>query len=135
MDRKELRDEDHVGLVTEPSRRRAVDEETGDPIKKLDGFDELWEARVRHSTGWYRLFFTFAEIDGDQAAAFDYGLVKQERNAPRHEYKKADRRVRDSSTSATGRKPRCRPMPSKQPLSKKAGGRVARRPKRTGCST
>lgn len=74
---------------------RLYGKEAGDPIKKLEGFDELWEVRVRHSTGWYRLFFAFAEISGEHSAAFDYGLVKKERNAPRHEYEKADRRVHD----------------------------------------
>jgi hypothetical protein len=70
--------------------------DTNSPIKHLQDLDDLWEARVRHATGWYRLFFRFATIDGEKAAAFGgQGVVKKEGLLPRRAYEVASRRVND----------------------------------------
>jgi hypothetical protein len=65
----------------------------GEPIKKLGGFDDLWELRYRHSTGMYRQFFRFASIGGSKAACFVDGAVKKRRLLPRHVLDAADARL------------------------------------------
>ena len=64
-----------------------------DPIKKLQGFENLWESRVRHATGTYRQFFRFASVDGRRAAVFVDGTVKKSRSLTRQEMVTFDRRL------------------------------------------
>ncbi len=68
-------------------------QDTGRPIKKLEAFDNLWESRVRHKTGWYRQFFRFTPIAGRSAAVFINGAVKKGNNLPRHVLEAAERRL------------------------------------------
>lgn len=63
------------------------------PIRKLEGFDNLWESRVRHPTGWYRQFFRFVSINRQAAAIFIDGVTKKERSLPRHVLEAANRRL------------------------------------------
>lgn len=65
----------------------------GRPIRKLEGFENLWESRVQHPTGWYRQFFRFVSINGQAAAVFVDGVTKKGRNLPRHVLEAADRRL------------------------------------------
>ena len=68
--------------------------DTNNPIKHLTDIQDLYEARVRHSTGWYRLFFRFVTIDGKAAAAFGgIGVVKKEADLPRRTLDVASGRV------------------------------------------
>lgn len=64
-----------------------------EPIKKLEGFSNLWEARVRHDGIQYRLFFRFATIAGRPAVVVDSGTTKKGRQLPRHVLERADRRL------------------------------------------
>lgn len=68
-------------------------QDPGQPIKKLEGFDNLWESRVHHSTGWYRQFFRFTTIGGRRAVIFVDGAVKKGADLPRHILAAADRRL------------------------------------------
>lgn len=63
------------------------------PIKKLEGFADLWEARVRHPTGLYRQFFRFVSIEHRRAAAFVDGAVKKGRFLPRSYLEAVNRRL------------------------------------------
>ena len=65
----------------------------GQPIRKLEGFDNLWETRVRHASGWYRQFFRFVSIAGESSAVFIDGTKKSRRQLPRHALQAADRRL------------------------------------------
>ncbi len=65
----------------------------GQPIKKLEGFDNLWESRVHHSTGWYRQFFRITTIGGRRAVIFVDGAVKKGAELPRYVLAAADRRL------------------------------------------
>lgn len=64
-----------------------------EPIKKLDGFDDLWESRVRHANERYRHFFKFASIAGRPSVVFDDGVAKKVRRLPRRVLERADRRL------------------------------------------
>lgn len=68
-------------------------QDPGQPIKKLEAFDNLWESRVRHKTGWYRQFFRITTIAGRSAVVFIDGAVKKGSNLPRHVLEAADRRL------------------------------------------
>lgn len=65
----------------------------GPPVKKLAGFDNLWESRVRHATGQYRQFFRFTQIAGRDSAVFIDGTAKKGRRLPRHVLESFDRRL------------------------------------------
>ena len=65
----------------------------GSPIKKLAGFENLWESRVRHATGQYRQFFRFTQIRSRASVVFIDGTVKKGRSLPRHVLEAADRRL------------------------------------------
>jgi Phage derived protein Gp49-like (DUF891) len=65
------------------------------PIKKLAGFDDMWESRVRHPSGLYRQFFRFTSVAGQRSAAFVDGAVKKGRRLPRHTMEAAARRLDD----------------------------------------
>jgi hypothetical protein len=65
----------------------------GEPIKKMDGFDNLWESRVRHPTGQYRQFFTFADIGGAPAMVYDRGTMKKRGRLPRKQLEVAEARL------------------------------------------
>lgn len=84
-------------LITRLQRVRTMGplygKDPGEPIKKLEGFDNLWESRVRHRTGWYRQFFRFTTVAGHAAAVFIDGAVKKGNNLPRHVLEAADRRL------------------------------------------
>jgi hypothetical protein len=79
----------------------------GQPIKKLEGFDNLWESRVHHSTGWYRQFFRITTIAGSRAVIFVGGAVKKGADLPRHVLVAADRRL-DAYEAALEATPRLR---------------------------
>lgn len=79
----------------------------GQPIRKLEGFDDLWETRIRHASGWYRQFFRFASIAGDSSAVFIDGTKKTRRQLPRHVLQAAERRL-DLYVEALGASPRVR---------------------------
>lgn len=64
-----------------------------EPIKKLEGFDDLWESRVRHGNERYRQFFKFASIGGRRAVVFDDGTSKKTRRLPPRVLERADRRL------------------------------------------
>lgn len=68
-------------------------QDPGQPIKKLEAFDNLWESRVRHRTGWYRQFFRITTVAGHAAIVFIDGAVKKGNNLPRHVLEAADRRL------------------------------------------
>lgn len=65
----------------------------GEPIKKLQGFDNLWESRVRHRAGQARQFFRFATITGERAAIFVDGTAKKGRLLPLHVLQAANVRL------------------------------------------
>jgi hypothetical protein len=65
----------------------------GEPIKKIDGFDNLWESRVRHHTGQYRQFFAFVDIGGEPALVYDRGMVKRRGRLPRKQLEVAEARL------------------------------------------
>jgi hypothetical protein len=67
--------------------------EKDDPIKKLQGFENLWESRVRHATGIYRQFFRFASVNGSRSVVFVDGVVKKSRLLSRQELVTFDRRL------------------------------------------
>jgi hypothetical protein len=64
-----------------------------DPIKKLQGFENLWESRVRHATGIYRQFFRFASVNGKRSVVFVDGVLKKGRSLSRQELVTFDRRL------------------------------------------
>jgi hypothetical protein len=82
-------------------------QDPGQPIKKLEGFDNLWESRVHHSTGWYRQFFRITTIAGRRAAVFVDGAVKKGADLPRYVLEAADRRL-DVYVAELEAKPRLR---------------------------
>jgi len=49
----------------------------GEPIKKLEGFENLWESRVRHRAGRFRQFFRFTSVAGRPAAIAVDGVTKK----------------------------------------------------------
>jgi hypothetical protein len=65
----------------------------GQPIKRLQGFENLWESRVRHRAGQTRQFFRFVTIAGERAAIFVDGTAKKGRFVPRHVLEAADARL------------------------------------------
>jgi hypothetical protein len=65
----------------------------GQPIRKLEGFENLWESRVRHASGWYRQFFRFTSIAGERAVVFVDGTKKASRRLPQHVLDAAARRL------------------------------------------
>jgi Phage derived protein Gp49-like (DUF891) len=65
----------------------------GEPIKKMDGFANLWESRVRHPTGQYRQFFAFVDIDGVPSLVYDRGMVKRRGQLPRKQLEVANTRL------------------------------------------
>lgn len=65
----------------------------GAPIKKMDGFADLWESRVRHPTGQYRQFFAFVDINGAPSLVYDRGIVKRRGRLPRQQLEVADARL------------------------------------------
>lgn len=65
----------------------------GEPIKKLRGFENLWETRVRHRAGQTRQFFRFVTIAGERAAIFVDGAAKKGRSLSRHVLEAADARL------------------------------------------
>lgn len=66
----------------------------GEPdIKKLTATNDLWEARVKDSTGAYRMFFRFGKRDGRRIVAIAYGRKKSEQNFARSVIDLAQRRV------------------------------------------
>jgi hypothetical protein len=67
----------------------------GRPIRKLDGFENLWESRVRHRRTQYRQFFRFTTIAGRQAAVFIGGTQKRGAALPRHALETATRQLDD----------------------------------------
>jgi hypothetical protein len=73
---------------------RAYGKEKGDPIKKLASPDGLWEVRVAHPTGWYRLFFRFERLDGREVVVVGDAELKKERLLPSRRLEVADVRVR-----------------------------------------
>jgi hypothetical protein len=86
---------------------RLYGKEANDPVKKLQGFRELWEARVRHPTGAYRLFFTFASVGGPEVIAVGDHAVKKGRSLSRRQLQAAERRV-DRYVAALAADPRLR---------------------------
>ena len=84
-------------LITRLQRVRAMGalygQDPGQPIKKLEAFDNLWESRVRHRTGRYRQFFRITTVGGHAAVVFIDGAVKKGNNLPRHVLEAADRRL------------------------------------------
>jgi hypothetical protein len=48
-----------------------------EPIKKLEGFDNLWETRVRHRAGQFRQFFRFSAVAGRPAVIVVDGVAKK----------------------------------------------------------
>ncbi|MBA2719044.1 MAG: hypothetical protein H0U52_07375 [Chloroflexi bacterium] len=65
----------------------------GEPIKKLQGFENLWESRVRHRAGQARQFFRFVTIAGERAAIFVDGTAKKGRLLSRHVLEAANARL------------------------------------------
>lgn len=74
---------------------RLYGKETGDPVKKLAAFRGLWEIRVRHPTGAYRVWFMFTRIDSDEAVVVGDCAVKHRADFPHSRYETAERRVLD----------------------------------------
>jgi hypothetical protein len=65
----------------------------GQPITKMDGFDNLWESRVGHPTGQYRQFFAFVDVGGQPALVYDRGTVKKRGRLPRKQLEVAEGRL------------------------------------------
>ena len=65
------------------------------PIKHLRDLDDLWEARVHHSTGSYRLFFRFVRIEKREAGAFGGAGVVKKGDLSRSTYEVVSRRVNE----------------------------------------
>lgn len=66
----------------------------GEPdIKKLVATDQMWEARVKDSTGAYRMFFRFGKVGGRRVVAVAYGRKKSEQNFSRSVIDLAQKRV------------------------------------------
>jgi hypothetical protein len=73
---------------------RLYGKDANSPIKHLTDLDDLWEVRVQHPTGRYRLFFRFVRLEGRDAATFaGEGVVKKQGLLPRRDYDVASRRV------------------------------------------
>ncbi len=49
----------------------------GQPVKKLEGFESLWESRVRHRVGRFRQFFRFTRVAGRPAVIAVDGAMKK----------------------------------------------------------
>jgi hypothetical protein len=75
-------------------RLELVGPHVGEPdIKKLIATNQLWEARVKDSTGAYRMFFRFGKRNRRRIVAVAYGRKKSEQNFPRSVIDLAQRKV------------------------------------------
>lgn len=63
------------------------------PIKKLEGFENLWETRVRKGRINSRQFFRFTRIGGRRAAVVIDGALKQGDELPRNVMEAANARL------------------------------------------
>lgn len=64
-------------------------------VRKLKGYQNLYEIRVEDETGWYRIYFGYGSQrpDRETLVALSYAIVKHEREVPERIHQQAARAV------------------------------------------
>lgn len=61
-------------------------------FKKLEAFDNIWEARVQHENNIFRLLGFF---DGNELVILNHAFTKKSQKTPKKEIKKAEKRKKE----------------------------------------